>query len=225
MEVKGFLFDFDETVVYSNMDHVKSYIEAGKKFGLKITKRQILERFGKSAINILTEMFPEMTDEDIMKMRDLKEKIYRRIISKKDISTVEGTEELLKFLRKNKVKCAIVSSASIKNIRIGLRENKLTKYFGAIVGVENSKKHKPNPDPVLKAARMLRLKPKDCVMIGDSIYDVIAGKRAKAIPLGLTTGYYSEMQLKFNGAKACFRDHNEVLAKLTPSKNSVTLEI
>ncbi|MBI4894596.1 MAG: HAD family phosphatase [Candidatus Aenigmarchaeota archaeon] len=225
MEVKGFLFDFDETVVYSNMDHVRSYIDAGKRFGLRITKRQILERFGKSAINILTEMFPEMTDEEIIKMRDLKEKIYRQIISKKDIQTIAGTEELLKFLRRNNVKCAIVSSASIKNIKIGLRENKLTRYFQAIVGVENSKRHKPNPDPVLKAAKMLGLKPKDCVMIGDSKYDVIAGKRAKAIPLGLTTGYYSEMQLKFNGAKACFRDNAEVLSRLSPSRHSVKLDI
>jgi HAD superfamily hydrolase (TIGR01549 family) len=225
MEVKGFLFDFDETVVYSNMDHVRSYIDAGKKFGLRITKRQILERFGKSAINILTELFPEMTDEEIIKMRDLKEKIYRQIISKKDIQTIAGTEELLKFLRANKVRCAIVSSASIKNIKIGLRENGLTRYFQAIVGVENSKRHKPNPDPVLKAAKMLGLRPKDCVMIGDSKYDVIAGKRAKAVPLGLTTGYYSEMQLRFNGAKACFRDNAEVLSKLSPSRHSVKLDV
>ncbi len=166
-----------------------------------------------------------MTDEEIIEMRNLKERIYRQIISKKDIKTIAGIEELLKFLKANRVKVGIVSSASIKNIRIGLRENKLTKYFDAIVCVENSKRHKPNPDPVLKGARMLGLKPRQCAMIGDSMYDVIAARRAKTLPLGLTTGYYSEMQLKFNGAKRCFGNHREVLSRLSPSKNSVSIDL
>lgn len=225
MEVKAVLFDYDETTVYSNMDHVKSYIMAGKKFGLKITKRQILERFGKSAINILTELFPEMTDEEIIRMRDLKEEIYREIISHKDIEMIEGLDELLVFLKKNRVKCGIVSSASIKNIKIGLKENRIEKYFSAIVGVENCKKHKPNPHPVLKAARMLRVDPARCVMIGDSIYDVIAAKRAKVFGVGLTTGYFSELQLKMNGAKAAFKNHFEILSRMSPSKNSVEFKV
>lgn len=209
MGIKAVLFDYDETVVYSNMDHVKSYIAAGKAFGIRIKKKDILERFGKSAINIISELFPELTDEEIIRMRDLKEKIYREIISKKDIKPVKGLEKLLKFLVASGIRCGIVSSASVKNILIGLNENKITKYFDVIIGAEQVKRHKPNPDPVLKAVKMLGLKPSECVFIGDSIYDVIAGKRARVMPIGLTTGYYSEMQLKWNGAKTSFRNHTE----------------
>lgn len=224
-EVKCFLFDFDETIVYSHMDHVRAFIETGRRHGLRLTKRQILERFGKSAINILAELFPELPDEKIMEIRNEKERLYRKIISNKDIKTIDGIEDLVKFLKRNNVRMGIVSSASIRNIRIGLRENRLTKYFDAIVGVENCERHKPNPDPVLKGAKMLGMKPKDCVMVGDSIYDMMSAKRAGVLPLGMKTGFYSEMQLKFNGAKRCFDDHNGILSIAKPSKNSVSLEI
>ena len=136
MRIKAVLFDYDETIVYSNMDHVKSYIQAGKKFGIKISKKQIMERFGKSAINILSELLPEMTDEDIIKMRDEKERIYRAIISKKDVKPVTGLKGLLEYLRDRKIKCGIVSSAAVRNIRIGLRENGIEGYFQAIVAAE-----------------------------------------------------------------------------------------
>jgi len=214
MKVKAVLFDYDETIVYSNMDHVMSFIRAGKKFGVKINKKQVLERFGKSAINILSEILPEVRDEDIIRLRDEKEKIYREMISRKDVRTVAGLRELLEFLRENKIKCGIVSSASIRNIRIGLKENKVGRYFKAIAAAENVKRHKPNPDPVLKAARMLRVQPKDCVLIGDSIYDIIAARRAHVTAFGLTTGYYSALQLKWKGAKASFKDHREFLSFL-----------
>lgn len=214
MKIKAVLFDYDETIVHSNMDHVRSYILAGRKFGVKITKKQVHERMGKSAINILSEILPELTDEDIIRLRDEKEKIYREMISKKDVKTIVGLRELLEFLRRNKIKCGIVSSASIRNIRIGLKENKVEKYFKAIAAAENVRRHKPNPDPVLKAARMLNVRPKDCVLIGDSIYDIIAARRAHVTAFGLTTGYYSEMQLKFKGAKRCFRNHREFLSFL-----------
>jgi HAD superfamily hydrolase (TIGR01549 family) len=214
MKVKAFLFDYDETTVYAHDDHVKAFVQAGKEFGVKIKKRDIMKRFGKSAINILFELLPELTDEEIFRMRDRKEKIYRKIISRKKIRTVEGLVELLTFLHKNKIKCGIVSSASVKNIRIGLKKNKITKYFDVIVGAEDVKRHKPNPDPLLRAARKLHLKPIECVYIGDSIFDMISAKRAGMRRLGITTGFYSEMQLKFEGAKYCFRDHREVLSFL-----------
>lgn len=214
MKIKAFIFDNDETVVYSNMDHVKSFILALRKHGLKATKNQIHERMGKSAITILSEMFPELTDDEIIRLRDEKERIYRRMISKKSVRAVDGIRDLLVFLKQNKIKTGIVSSASIKNIRIGLSENKFRKYFNAIVAAEDVKRHKPNPDPLLKAAKKLRVKPRDCAYIGDSIYDVIAAKRAKMLALGLTTGYYSEMELKIRGAKYVFRDHKEVISFL-----------
>lgn len=211
MKVKAFLFDYDETTVYAHSDHVKAFVQAGREFGVKIKKRDIMKRFGKSAINILFELLPELTDDEIFRLRDEKERIYRKIISHKKIKLVEGMIDLLKFLKDRDVKVGIVSSASVKNIMIGLRKNKITKYFDVIVGAEDVKRHKPNPDPLLIAAKKLKVKPKDCVYIGDSIFDMISARRAGMKRIGMTTGFYSEMRLKFEGAKYCFRNHREVL--------------
>jgi pyrophosphatase PpaX len=214
MKVKAFLFDYDETTVYAHDDHVRAFVQAGKKFGVIIKRRDIMRRFGKSAINILFELLPELTDDEIFRLRDEKERIYRKIISHKKIKLVEGVVDLLKFLKEGGVKTGIVSSASVKNIVIGLRKNRIAKYFDVIVGAEDVKRHKPNPDPLLRAAKKLKVRPKDCVYIGDSIFDMISAKRAGMKRIGLTTGFYSEMRLKFEGAKYCFRNHEEVLSFL-----------
>jgi len=214
MNFKAFIFDFDNTIIYSNEDHVKSFIKVGKKIGRKIPANEIRKRFGMSAFEILEDLFPKKSRGEILRLRTEKERIYRRIIAKKKVRTIGGIRELLKFLKKNKIKIAIVSSASVENIKIGLKMNKLAKYFHVKIGAENVKKHKPNPEPLLKAMKKLRMKPKDCIYIGDSIYDMIAARRADMRRLGLTTGFYNSRKMKKNGAMMTFKNHTEVLRTL-----------
>lgn len=222
MNLKAFLFDFDETVVYSNMDHVRSYVVAAREYGLKNPDGKIHAMIGRSAINILAGLFPDMSLEELVRLRDEKERQYRKIIEHKKIRMVAGVRELLEFLRENKVKTGVVSSASLTNIRIGMRRNHLSKYFHEVVAAETVKRHKPNPDPVLRATRDLRVRPRDCILIGDSIYDVIAARKAGATAFGLSTGYYNARQLRKVGAKHVFKNHIEVL-KFLKAKKGVTI--
>lgn len=211
MKIDAIIFDFDEVVIYSYSNHAQSFVKAAKKFGLKITKEQIFERFGKSAVHILTELFPDISQEVLLEVEEEKDREYRRMISKKGIRVLDGLRKLLEFLRKKKIKCGIASSAAMKNIKIGLRKSKLEKYFQAIVAAESVKRHKPYPDPLFKVARMLQVKPRDCVYIGDSIYEMISAKRAGVTGFGILTGFYSRKQLKQKGAKFVFKNHKEIL--------------
>jgi HAD superfamily hydrolase (TIGR01549 family) len=217
VKLKAVIFDFDEVVIYSYRDHTDSYIKAAKNFGLKLKRKHIEGRFGKSAMNILAEAFPHLSKKQIWKLKEEKDKEYRKIISTRKIKVVDGVEKLLKFLKTHKIKRGIASSAAIKNIKIGLKRNRLDKYFQKIVSAESVKRHKPFPDPLLKAAKLLREKPGDCLYIGDSVYEAIAAKRAKMPCFGMTTGYYSASQLRRGGMKKVFRNHIEIknyLAKI-----------
>lgn len=215
MDLEAFIFDFDNTVVYSNEDHVKSFLVTAEKFGYKITPDQVRRRFGMSAFEILADLFPHLSKKQIEKIRREKEKEYRRVVSRKKVRTIGGARDLLKFLKKEKIKTGIVSSASVRNIQVCLKKNRLGKYFRVKVGAESVKKHKPNPEPLLKAMKKLNVKPKNCIYIGDSIYDMMAAKRAGIkTRYGLATGFYSKRQLKAKGATKTFKNHTEVLRTL-----------
>lgn len=209
--IKAVLLDFDETIVYSNKDHVKSYVIAAKQWGLRNPDGKIEAMIGRSAINILAGLFPDLALEDLIRLKDEKEVAYRKIIARKRLRTIAGLEDLLKFLKKEKITVGIVSSASMKNITLILRRLGLRRYFRVIVGAETVKAHKPKPDPVLAAARKLGLKPGECVYIGDSIYDMMAARNARMTGYGLETGFYNWRHLRRAGAKEVFRSHREFL--------------
>ncbi len=84
----------------------------------------------------------------------------------------------LKELRKNYA-LAIVTGRIRQSI-FGKSEGmaKLESYFKAAVGYEDTKNHKPHPDPLLLAAERLGVQPHECVYVGDASTDVEAGNAA-----------------------------------------------
>lgn len=176
---------------------------AVKKFGYRLNKEDLYKKFGKSAKEICQELLPNSTGKEIVNFINEKEISYRKIISKKIIQPMKGAEELLRFLKEKRIKCAISSSASIKNILIALRKIKLKKYFKTIIAAEHVKHHKPHPEPLLKAAKLLKTKPTNCIYIGDSIFEMQAAKRAGMMGIAVLTGVYNFKELKC-GSQLCF---------------------
>ncbi len=210
MKIKAVIFDFDEVIIKSYTDHAQAFLETAKKFELKINKKALYKRFGKSAKEILQELLPQLTESERKEFVKEKETLYRKIISKKGIKATNNTRELLEFLENKKIKCAISSSASIKNITIALKKTKLKKYFKATVAAEHVKHHKPHPEPLLKAAKLLKTKPSNCIYIGDSIFEMQAAKRAGMISMAILTGVYNSKELKNSGANYVFYNIGKV---------------
>jgi HAD superfamily hydrolase (TIGR01509 family) len=214
MGIKAVIFNFDQVLVKSYTDHINAFLIVAKKFGYKLKKEEICKRFGRSGKEILQELLPNATENEIKNFMNEKEENYRKIISKKTIQPMKGMRELFVFLKKKKIKCAISSSASIKNILIVLRKTKLKRYFKTIVAAEHVKHHKPHPEPLLKAAKLLKIRPTNCIYIGDSIFEMQAARRARMIGIGILTGIYNSNELKRNGASYIVNDMREVKSLL-----------
>lgn len=60
----------------------------------------------------------------------------------------------------------------------GLRLFDLEKYFKVIVALEDTEKHKPNPEPILKALELLNANKEETLMVGDSPYDILCASNA-----------------------------------------------
>ncbi|ASA23433.1 hypothetical protein B9T62_23070 [Paenibacillus donghaensis] len=95
-----------------------------------------------------------------------------------EIQCYDGIIELITSLRQKGRKVAIVTSSPRKSYA----EHVLVNFginVDAIIGYHDSSKHKPHPDPLLKAAKLLNVNPVDILAIGDDPKDVIAAKAAE----------------------------------------------
>jgi|SRR3989344_1914553 len=187
-------FDLDNTLVYSERVHVNSYNYALKKILNKtqnpklITK--LLGRPHKQIVKILTKDAPKEKVKDIMSLHD-------KILIKKFYHLARPIPGIISTLKELK-KCftlAIVSNCSHKNIKAILKGAKIPlNLFSIIIGYDEVKNSKPAPDMILKAERKLKIKA--LYMVGDSIYDIKAAKRAKVKTIAVLTGHYSKELLK-----------------------------
>lgn len=112
---------------------------------------------------------------------------------------VSGIKEMLATF-KGQFPMAVVSARDAETTGYFLEHFDLMGYFDAIITAHTTDHTKPFPDPVIHAARELGLQPEDCLMIGDTIVDIYAGKSAGAQTVGVLCGFGTDRELKRAGA-------------------------
>lgn len=90
----------------------------------------------------------------------------------------DGFDEVIKTLYKEGIICAIASSKMKNQYEIDFGPTGLKEYIKCEVLAEDTERHKPHPDPLLKVAEILDISPKECMYIGDTIFDFKATKAA-----------------------------------------------
>jgi HAD superfamily hydrolase (TIGR01549 family) len=107
----------------------------------------------------------------------------------------DGVKELLMELRKRKIRTGVVTSKLGDVARSFLKDLKINHLFDVVVG-EGDSEMKPSPAPVIHACKMLKEKTENCVMVGDSEDDIIAGKKAGAKTIAVLWGYRKREELE-----------------------------
>jgi len=160
-----------------------------KEFKLKISKKKIIEKTGETARDFFAYVNKlNNTNFDVEMLIERKMSLQRKIFRDK-LRLFPYVKEFLRELKKNKVKIALASSSRMEKIEFVLNLLRLRGKFDVIVSADDVKKGKPNPEIFLKAAKRLRIKPKDCVVIEDSVHGVRAAKRAKMYCIGVTNTF------------------------------------
>jgi len=134
--------------------------------------------------------------------------------NKHDPLIVEGVVDMLKRL-KSKYKLGIVSSGGSKRTIAFLEHYKIDKYFDVIVTSQTCKYTKPFPDPVIWAADNLDVSIEKCLMIGDTVPDIRAGKDAGAQTVGVLCGFGREKELLKAGANMLVQSTADITEWLT----------
>jgi len=129
----------------------------------------------------------------------LSQKIRARRSEEKHFQIIHGVREMLDTLSKH-YPIAIVSARDASSTERFLEYFNLLPYFKTIVTAQTCKYTKPYSDPVLYAAEQLGLAPEACLMIGDTVVDIRAGKSAGTQTVGVLCGFGTQRELKRIGA-------------------------
>ena len=185
--------DLDNTLIRSNKTHVIAYNKAFAKHDLpKVAEKVLKDKFGRVGRVILKELFPQISRKEIEKIVD---EHHKYIIQEtyKYAKVIPGAKETIKKLRKT-YKIALTTNCSMRIVSALLKGAKIDrKLFHVVIGQDKVRHPKPAADELKLAAK--RLQSKVRYMIGDTIYDVQAGKKAKATCISVLTGNQSRKQL------------------------------
>jgi HAD superfamily hydrolase (TIGR01549 family) len=211
----AFLFDLDGTLVDSVYQHVLAWREAMSSVGMELAVWTIHRRIGMSggfmANAILRETGHVVTPEETARLLKLHAEAYAKLSG--SIRPLPGARDLLKYLTGAGVPWAIATSGRLESARPTL--DSLGVPDGVPIVTRDQVDHaKPDPDLFLAAAERLGVAIEDSVVVGDSVWDLLAARRARALGVGLLSGGYGEDELIRAGAYRVYADPGEMLEHL-----------
>jgi HAD superfamily hydrolase (TIGR01509 family) len=211
----AFLFDLDGTLVDSVYQHVLAWREALESGGIHLAVWRIHRQIGMSGglfINaLLRETGHTVSAEEAERLQQVHTQAFSRYASQ--VRPLPGAEDLLAYLTNSNVPWAIATSGRMESARLSLKLLGLNEDVPVIT--RDLVRHaKPDPDLFLAAAEKLGVEISDSVVVGDSIWDLLAARRARALGVGLLSGGYGREELERSGAYRVYNDPADLLRHL-----------
>jgi HAD superfamily hydrolase (TIGR01509 family) len=208
----AFLFDLDGTLVDSVYPHVLAWNEALEKAGIELSVWRIHRRIGMSGglfVNaLLRETGHHVTQEEADRLQKLHADAYCRL--GRPVRPLPGARELLGFLTKLRVPWAIATSGRMATAASALETLPIPPGVPVITR-DQVEYAKPDPDLFLTAAERLGVPISTSVVVGDSVWDLLAARRARALGVGLLSGGYGQDELERAGAYRVYNDPADLL--------------
>jgi phosphoglycolate phosphatase-like HAD superfamily hydrolase len=209
----AFLFDLDGTLVDSVYQHVLAWHEALEQEGIELSVWRIHRKIGMSG-GLFTNMLLRETGLSIdpariERLRRLHAAAYNRRSA--DIRPLPGAVELLAYLSDAKVPWAIATSGRMETARPVLLNLGVDLDRVPVVTRDQVRHAKPDPDLFLAAAERLGADIETASVIGDSVWDMLAARRARALGIGLLSGGYGREELERASAYRVYEDPADLL--------------
>ncbi len=201
------LFDLDGTLVDSVYQHVLAWREVLEQVGISLSVWRIHRRIGMSGglfVNaLLRETNRPVTADEIARLRELHVTAYLSRIGQ--IRPLPGARELLARLAQQDVRWAIATSGNARTAQPMVDMLDVPK--GTIVITRDDvQRAKPDPDLFLAAAERLGVPIEESMVVGDSVWDLLAAQRARALGIGVLSGGYGREELELAGAYRVYED-------------------
>jgi HAD superfamily hydrolase (TIGR01509 family) len=208
------LFDLDGTLVDSVYQHVLAWHEVLGRAGMQLSVWRIHRRIGMSGglfVNaLLRETGKQLSVEEAKQLRSQHADAFVRRMG--DVRPLPGSRELLRRLNQLRVPWAIATSGSPATA--GPSIAMLEVDPPVVITREDVAHAKPDPDLFLAAADRLGVDILQSIVVGDSVWDLLAAQRARALGVGVLSGGYGREELQQAGAYRVYDDPADLLLHL-----------
>ena len=209
--MRALIFDLDGTLVDSTYQHAIAWQAAFRSIKWSVPAWEIHRLIGMNG-TLLSRTVARARGETLSASRieslaaahgrDFSDQISR-------CTPLPGAAELIAQLVRAKVPHGIATSGSRKDVAPLLKALKLTRATKVVDG-DAVRAAKPEPDLFLACQRRLRIPARDCVVIGDAVWDVYAARRSGIAAIGVRTGGFGEQELHNAGAMQVYRDLDDL---------------
>jgi HAD superfamily hydrolase (TIGR01549 family) len=215
MSSHAFVFDLDGTLVDSVYQHVLAWREALESLGIQVAVWRIHRRIGMSggllAHALLHETGRSVSGDEAAELQRLHTIAYRRLVDQ--VRPLPGARELLARLGRTGIPFAIATSGKQESAGPALELLQLHPST-PVVTRERVSHAKPDPDLFLAAADLLGVDITTAWVVGDSVWDLLAARRARALGIGVLSGGYGLDELEQAGAYRVYQDPADLLRHL-----------
>jgi HAD superfamily hydrolase (TIGR01509 family) len=208
-----FLFDLDGTLVDSVYQHVLAWHEALQAENIELSVWRIHRKIGMSG-GLFTEMlFREtglaMNPARLERLRQLHAEAYNR--RSHEVRPLPGARDLLTYLTEFGIPWAVATSGRMETAGPVLRTLGVDMERVPVITRDMVKYAKPDPDLFVAAAEALDQPIESACVVGDSVWDMLAARRAGALGVGLLSGGYGEEELARASAYRVYEDPADLL--------------
>jgi HAD superfamily hydrolase (TIGR01549 family) len=211
----SFLFDLDGTLIDSVYQHVLAWQDALDRMGIELSVWRIHRKIGMSgglfANALLRETGMAVSDEQAKRLRQLHADAYAERSA--GVRPLPGAKQLLRTLTELKVPWAIATSGYIESAGPTIEALEVPADVPVITR-DQVARAKPDPDLFIAAADRLGMDIEHAVVVGDSVWDLLASRRARALGVGFLSGGYGREELERAGAYRVYADPADLLDHL-----------
>jgi HAD superfamily hydrolase (TIGR01549 family) len=204
---RALIFDLDGTLVDTVYARAVAWRNVFDQFGIPIDTWRIHRRIGMSGGLFLTEIGAEigraLTAGERADIQKRLAPMLERVAAMP--RPLCGARELLAELREQEIPHGIATSSRRPDVDRALAALGVAPTT-PVISREDVQRAKPEPDLLIACQRALGLAATDCTVVGDSVWDMTAAKRAGIAAVGVLSGGYGSDELWAAGAAAVYDD-------------------
>lgn len=223
----GVLWDLDGTLADTSALHFAAWKAIAEERGKPFHEADFVRTFGRRNPEIIGLLFDEpFSDSEIAHIGEVKEERFRQAARSEGVKLLPGALAIVKALHEAGWKQAIGSSAPRQNIELMMELAGLSHYIEAFIGMEDTRKGKPDPEVFLKAAGKIAVPPGWCVVVEDAVFGIAAAKAGLMPSIAVRGGGHSSREaLQEAGASLIVETLDEVtlahFTRLVPKINKI----
>jgi HAD superfamily hydrolase (TIGR01509 family) len=217
MALDGMIFDVDGTLVDTNRWHVEAWVRAFAAAGYRIPADRIAVEIGKGGDHLVPSVLgASVAEREGRALREAQKAAFLELAAHERFDVFPAVPQLFRALRERGIRTALATSSNDRHLDATLQSAgvDLRRLVDEVVTKSETAASKPDPDLVEAAVRALRLGPAQCAMIGDTVYDAEACRRAGVVCLGVLSGGSPAEELLGAGARAVWQDTAHLLEEL-----------